>query len=257
MTVSTENKVETPLSQQKVDPNLLQQKVDPNVKQDTQPHQTNESDAEGDPNWRAFREARKKDRAEREAAERRANEKEAEATALKAAMEAAFSKGSSLQPPVNQYGYQEEETEDQRIEKKVQAALQKRDQDYRAEAEQREVREYPVRLQKTYGDFNQTIAQENLDYLDFHYPEVSRPLQRLNNGYDKWSDIYLAIKKFVPNNTTAKREATRADINQSKPKSISSIGLTQPQAVPGNHILSEDRKAANWARMQSSLKGVG
>ena len=38
------------------------------------PEQNTQEPEQQDPNWRAFREARKKDRAEREAAERRAHE---------------------------------------------------------------------------------------------------------------------------------------------------------------------------------------
>jgi hypothetical protein len=106
-------------------------------------------------------------------------------------------------------------------------------------------------------DFHHVISQENRDYLDYHYPEIARPLGRLQDGYDKWHDIYHAIKKLVPNNTTAKKELAKADINQNKPRSISSPTLAQPSPPTSAHILSEERKAANWARMQASLKGVG
>lgn len=253
MTINAAEIKETPqiLQEKKVDPILDQKKVDTNVAQ--------QSEAQEDPNWRAFREARKKDRADREAAERRAAEKEAEATALKAAMEAAFSKGGNMQPQNNNqnYGYAEEETTDKLIEKKVQAALAARDEQYRRESAQREAQEYPSRLNQTYADFNQTISQENLDYLDYHYPEVSRPLQRLHDGYDKWSDIYHAVKKFVPNISQVKKDAAKADNNMLKPKSISSAGIIQPQEVKSSHILSEERKAANWERMERTRKGMG
>src|SRR5882672_8217922 len=142
MTVNLqEDKAQEPLQQEKVDTNLTQKKDDTNKTQDQTKaqDQTTPSEQKEDPNWKAFREARKKDRAEREAAEKRAAEKEAEATALKAAMEAAFAKGSSVQQaPVDQYGYQQEETQDQLIEKKIQAALEKREEQYHRETEQRE-----------------------------------------------------------------------------------------------------------------------
>jgi hypothetical protein len=252
MTVKVENNAEQPLEQAKVDTNMNQQKVDTNLTQ--QPEKKDDGNNE-DPNWKAFREARKKDRAEREAAETRAREKEAEAIALKAAMEAAFAN----QPRVNQQNqYSEdsqEETEDQRIEKKVQAAIASREAKAEQERLSREQQEYPQRLAQSYPDFHQTIAQENLDYLDYHFPEVSRPLQRLPQGFDKWSDIYQAIKKFVPN-TNAKKDAARADNNFIKPKSMSSTGITQPGEIKSASIISEERKAANWARMQQVLKGV-
>lgn len=251
-----ENIPQPALAQEKVDVKMEQPKVDAVQSQDASVQKTaQEPEKPEDPNWKAFREARKKDRADREAAEKRAAEKEAEAAALKAAMEAAFTKNPNTYMTYREPTY-EEETEDQKIEKKVQAALAARDEQYRQQQEEREVREYPNRLKQTYHDFNQVISQENLDYLDFHYPEVSRPLQRLNDGYDKWSDIYQAVKKFVPNHSTAKKEAQRAEANFAKPKSISSTGLTQPQSAPGSHILSDERKASNWARMQQTLKGL-
>lgn len=210
-----------------------------------------------DPNWRAFREARKKDRSEREAAEKRAAEKEAEAAALRSAMEAAFSKSSQNQNQAYNDQYVPDETEDERIEKKVQAAIEKREEETRINNLKREQQEYPQRLMRSFSDFNQVVAQENLDYLDYHYPEVSRPLQRLGDGFDKWSDIYHAVKKFVPNNSNAKKDALRADFNSQKPRSISSASITQPGESISSIRLTEQKRAANWERMQKTLKGVG
>lgn len=245
-------------NQDQVDTNSVHKEPATNSSQETtQQGNAHDGNTGEDPNWKAFREARKKDRAEREAAERRAAEKEAEATALKAAMEAAFAKSNPVAQP-NYYSQPEhEETEDERIEKKVNIILEQR---VRAADEQRaqiERQEYPRRLAKDFPDFNQTIAQEHLDYLDFHYPEVSRPLQRLQDGYDKWHDIYRAVKKFVPNQGTAKKEASRAEANLNKPKSISSMGITQPGEPTTSARLTEEKRAANWARMQATLKGVG
>jgi hypothetical protein len=256
MTVDVpENKEQITENQEKVDTNLKQQKVDTNLKQQSE----NKEQTPEDPNWRAFREARKKDRAEKEAAERRAAEKEAEANALKAAMEAAFSKNSPSPQAYQQYYNQndQEETEDERIEKKVNALLSLREEKARKEWEERERQELPLRLKRDFPDFHHVTSQENLDYLDFHFPEISRPLQRLPNDYDKWADIYHAIKKFIPNQSNARKDTIRADINQQKPKSISSTGLTQSE---GNARQTwqeiEQRRAANWERMQRVIKGL-
>lgn len=261
MTVNIpENSAENTLQQDKVETNVTAQKTEANPTQQ-EPNQENKTtdEADKDPNWRAFREARKKDRAERESAERRAAEKESEIAALKAAMEAAFSKSAPSPQAYQQYygiDTQQEETEDERIEKKVQAAIASREAAYEKARLEREHREYPNRLVQTYHDFNHMISQENLDYLDYHYPEVSRPLQRLPDGFDKWSDIYQAIKKFVPNNANAKKDAAKAEANFNKPRSISSTGITQPGEAVGSARLTEDRRAANWERMQKVLKGV-
>lgn len=248
-----ENKTETQNIQEKPETTLLQQNVDTTLLQQEQPEK--QSDSVEDPNWRAFREARKRDRAEREAAERRAAEKEAEAIALKAAMEAAFARSTPV--PAQQYYEQgNEESDEDRIKRLVAQELAAREAAQAQAQAKRELQEYPHRLVKTYPDFNHVIAQENLDYLDYHYPEVSRPLQRLQDGFDKWSDIYHAIKKFVPNHGTARKESMKADINQAKPKSISSPTITQPGQAIYNPREVEERRAANWERMQRVMKGV-
>lgn len=187
MTVNVpENKAETPNIQEKVDTNLNQQNVDTNLAQQQQT-EVKEPEQQEDPNWRAFREARKRDRAEKEAAERRAAEKEAEATALKAAMEAAFARTSPIASQQQYYAEQPEESDEDRIKRLVAQEIAARDAAAEQLRAQREQQEYPQRLVQSYPDFNHIISQENLDYLDYHYPEVSRPLQRLKDGFDKWS----------------------------------------------------------------------
>lgn len=223
---------------------------------------TKEETAE-DPNWRAFREARKRDRAEKEAAERKAAEKEREVAALKAAMEAAFAnRGPTPQAYQQQYGlnqgYDEPvEDEEQRIERKVNELLKKKEEQYQREREEEEKRTYPNRLMKDMPDFSQICSQENLDYLDYHFPEISRPLQRLNDGYEKWYDTYHAIKKFIPNHSSAKKEAIKAAINTNKPRSMSS-STPSPTGTPvvQSWQEAEARRAENWQRMQRIMKGV-
>lgn len=238
------------------DQNITQQKVE-NGQQ--KPPDTKEPETHEDPNWRAFREARKKDRAEKEAAERRAAEKEAEASALKAAMEAAFSKSApSPQAYQQHYGLdQPEETEEQRIERKVNAILEHKEKQYAREQNEREQREYPSRLTRDLPDFRAVCSQEALDYLDFHYPEVSRPLQRLPEGYDKWHDIYHAVKKLIPNQANAKKDLAKAEMNGNRPRSMAAPTASPPGDKSRETMQeSESRRAENWARMQRILRGV-
>lgn len=243
-----------PDNQQVSDVNLSQQK------KENQPisNESNPQEVSEDPNWKAFREARKRDRAEKEEAERKAMEKEKEVEALKAAMEAAFSK-STIQSPQSYYSQNEsiEETEDEKIEKKVNQILAAKEEQLRREREQRERAEYPQKLMRDFPDINQVCSQENLDYLDYHYPELSRPLQRLSDGYDKWSDIYHAVKKFIPSYATAKKESIKAEMNNQKPKSISSTSLSQ-SGESSNQTWQdiEKRRAANWERMNRLIKGI-
>lgn len=256
---TSENKIESNLTQQKADANLIQ-----NQEQNIQKiEEKKDPESQEDPNWKAFREARKKDRAEKEAAEKKAKEKEAEIAALKAAMEVAFSKSAPTTQAYQQYyginqGYEQpEETEEQRIERKVNEMLSKKEQEYLKQQADIEAKEWPNRLKSHIPDVWQVCSQENLDYLDYHYPEISRPLQRLEHGYDKWYDTYHAIKKLIPNHSTAKKEAIRAEINNNKPKSISSTGITQTgDKARETWQDAEARRAENWARMQRVMKGV-
>jgi hypothetical protein len=251
---ASENKVENTLNKEKVESDLTHSQVDTKMNQQTE---TKSEEMKEDPNWRAFREARKKDKAEREAAEKRASEKEAEALALKAAMEAILNKNHSHTAPQQHFNdYTPEETEDERIEKKVQAAIAKREAEAERLREQREQQEFPQRLQQHFPDFNQTISDENQDYLVYHYPEVAELIRRAPEGYDKWQCIYKTIKKLVPNSQNSRKDAAKAETNFNKPKSMSSTGVTPPGDTRSSAILTEERRAANWARMQKTMKAV-
>lgn len=236
-------------TEEKIQPEVTNNQVAPTVEQTSAT-----VDQQEDPNWKAFREARKRDREEREAAERKAAEKDREIAALKAAMEAALARPA---PAHQSSPYDEvEETEEQRIEKKIAAVLEQREQAARRAQQERERQEMPQRLQAAYPDFNKVMSQENLDYFEFHFPEIARPLNRLPDGFDKWADVYHAIKKVMPNALHAKQDAARAQENAMRPKSMSSTGASQAGETSPSAYLSEERKAANWARMQRLMKGA-
>ena len=202
-------------------------------------------------NWKKFRETRERERKEKEAADKRAAEKEAEATALKSAMEALLSKS---QPQTQNYSEDSEETEEQRIERKVQESLLKNEKKREEERQRREIAELPQKLAQTYNDFNQVCSQENLDYLQYHYPEVAAGFKHAPDNFETWSNIYKAMKRFVPN-PDSKRDQARIDKNLSKPQSMSVPGMTQT----GDHApteLTEKRRQDNWSRMQRTMKGA-
>lgn len=249
MNSTPENIPQIEVIQEKVDTNTDQQKVDANLIQQEEAQPEN-------PNWKAYREQMKKTREEKRLAEKRAEEKEAEAAALRAAMEAAFSKQQTQNTQAYYQNDYQDETEEQRIEKKVNAVIAAREAAAEKARIEKEQREYPQRLNQAFPDFEKVVTDENFDYLEYHYPEIVRPLKRLGEGFDTWSDVYHAIKKFVPNSTTAKKEAQRADINQNKPKSISSANMTPSGENVSSARLTAERRAENWQRMQRSLKGL-
>lgn len=204
-------------------------------------------------NWKKFREQRDIERKQKEASDRKAQEKEAEALAMKAALDAVLNKQQPQQQQQN-YGYsnESEETEDQKIEKRINAALEARDRQYDQQRREREQTELPNRLSNTYSDFNQICTTENLDYLEFHYPEVTAGFKRAPDDFDKWASIYKAVKRFVPN-TSSGKDQRKAEANMNKPQSMSVPGVTQVgDSAP--HKLDDKRKAENYARMMKTMK---
>lgn len=206
-------------------------------------------------NWKAFREQRESERKAREDSERRASEKAAEAQALRAALEAITNKPSNNRQ-MNEYDSQDtSETEEQRIDRRVETLLREREERAEKERKLREQQEFPQKLKQTYGDFDKVCTTENLDYLEYHYPEVAMPFSHLPDGYDKWQAIYKAVKRFVPN-TDSRQDSLKAERNLQKPASISSPGNTQGGNAMPSAKLDAARKAANWERMERTLKGL-
>ena len=178
-----------------------------------------------------------------------------EAAALRAALESALNK---QQPIRHGYGEdQQEETEEQRIDKRVNEAIAKKEAEYERTRREREQQEFPTRLQNTFMDFNTVCTTENLDYLEYHYPEVAQAFKYAPDGFDKWSAVYKAVKRFVPN-TDSKKDIAKAEKNLAKPQSmsVSSPNGGGTSTNPPTRI-DDTRRAENWKRMQKAIKGIG
>lgn len=242
--MSEENKIETPVQE----PLIEQVTPTENKVEEEKPVEESIQDR----NWKKFREDRELERRQREEAEKRAAQKSAEAEALKAAMESILNKQPMPQNTNhNQWG--DEKTEDQKIEEKIQAALQKQQNRFDEERRQREAAEVPQRLAQTYSDFNNVCSTENLDYLEYHYPEIAGAFKTAPDTFDKWSNIYKAIRKLVPNPDSTK-EKKKVENNVNKPQSMAVAGTTQTgDSAP--QILDDKRRADNWQRMQKVMKG--
>ncbi len=246
-----------------VNPNTEQKVTDTNEKkQDVKPDKQGNVETKGQPteetpeqiNWKKFREAREVDRKKREDAERTAQQKGAEAAALKEAMEAILNKQQPVQRDTTSYGEPSEETEEQRIDRQVQAAIKRNDEAREVERRKREAVELPQRLVQAHADFDKVCATENLDYLEYHYPEVARAFKNQPYSFDKWSDIYKTVKRFVPN-IDSKKEQAKMERNLAKPQSMSQPGMAQTgDEAPMD--LTEKRRQDNWKRMQATLKSI-
>ena len=233
-------------TQNKVDPILPQEKVDVKVQETAEPVQETEKDI----NWKKFKEARAIERKQAEEVAKRAAEKEQEAAALKAALEAVLNKPSQQQ----QQEYIEE-SDDNRIERKVAELLAKREAEMEAIRQQQEQATMPQRLKNMHSDFDQVCTTTNLDYLEYHHPELARSLGAMPQSVEKWNDIYSAIKRYVPN-TDSRKEQAKVEANNKKPQSLSSATVTPTGNSTPDGKAQEARRAENWARMQKLIKSV-
>jgi hypothetical protein len=232
---------------EKVEINAEEQKVQAQNDQ-TKPTEVKaeQPETEQDRNWKKFREAREAEKKRNEELNRKAQEKEAEAAALKAALEAIVNKP---QAPIDDY---QDESEEQRIQKKVDEAIARREAEADRRRAEMEVQELPKKIREVHKDFDQVITDNNLYYLEYHHPELARALGNQPEGFTKWNDIYNAIKRYIPNTAPA-AETKTAERNLAKPQAFTS-STPQPLHGGSNPIrLDEARKAANWARMKASL----
>lgn len=230
-----------------VETNVVENKE--NIQENTSIQEAPKQETQEQINWKRFREAREIERKQKEAAEKDAARKAEEIIALKAAMESLVSKPTRASDTYDA----PEETEDQRIQKKVDAALSDREKQYEQQRLQKEQQEFPQRLVSNFSDFNQVCTSDNLDYLEYHYPEVAAPYKHLPDSYDKWAAIYKSVKRFVPNPDSSK-DQRKAEKNFGKPQSMAVAGNTQTtDSAP--MMLDEKRRQDNWQRMQRIMKG--
>ncbi len=205
-------------------------------------------------NWRKFRQEREKERKEKEEADRRAREerdraaqKDAEVAALKAALE-------SVVKPKSEAQDDGDKSQEQIIDEKIQKALDKDRQNRAQEDRKREQAEMPTRLAQTFNDFNQVVTTENIDYLQFHHPEIWAGYKNAVENFETYAGLYKVIKKFVPN-PDSKKESARIEKNLSKPQSPSQPGMTMgTDQAP--HKVDDKKKQDNWLRMRKVMKGL-
>lgn len=204
-------------------------------------------------NWAKFREDKANDRKARLEAEKLAEQKGKEAEALKAAMESLIDKQPQQQTTQNEY--YEEDDESKRISLLVSEAIKNERIRNEKEVKDKEARELPQKLSSDYKDFSQVCSAENLDYLEFHHPEIATPYRYMPDGYEKWSQVYNAIKKHVPYGEK-NQDSRRIEQNQQKPQAHNTI-ISDSKPQTSAWKLSEERKMDNWRRMQNDMKSFG
>lgn len=223
------------------------------IEQVTQPETAHLADnsAEETPqqiDWKRFKEARKLERQQKEEAERSAARTAKENEALKAVVDALVNKPNQASTS------NEEESDDDRIQKRIDAALANERRRVEEERRQREHAEFPQRLVAAHPDFDSVCTAENIDYLEYHKPAIAKAFKAAPDGFDKWSGVYQAIKEFVPNHSSTK-DQKKAERNLGKPQAMSQAGVTQTgDTAP--QMLDDRRKQDNWRRMQLRMKNI-
>jgi hypothetical protein len=205
--------------------------------------------------WRKFREEREKERKQRIVLEEETKRKSEEVTALKQAMEAILSKPAPSTNDLQGIDLSDEERIKNQVRSEVEAVLASRDRELERQRQEREAKELPQKLNQTYSDFNEVCSTENLDYLEFHYPEIADAFKNQSDSFNKWANIYKAVKRFIPNSKDAKKEKAAAERNLNKPQSMNAVGMASTGDV-APHKLDDQRRADNWARMQRIMKGL-
>lgn len=203
-----------------------------------------------DINWKKFREEREKERKQREAAELEKQKKDQELSAMKEAMEALVTPQAKQQD--NSWDNWAPESDEERFKKIAQEEWNRLEQERIKNEQARAAQEAPTQIRRTYTDFDQVITPENIDYLEYHYPEVAKAFASMPDGYEKYETVYKAMKRFVPNNQ--KEMSRRSDQNLNKPQSMNVKGVTQTtDSAPVR--FDDQRKKDNWARMQRVMRG--
>ncbi len=245
--------VKEPVKEQVTPPPINQAPEKVNAVAEKPPEETQEQI-----NWKRFREQREIERKEKAEAERRAQKAQEEAAALKAAMDSLLNKQPARDiEHRNSHEDDGDETESQRIEKMVEAQLKKREEQYAQQRQQREAEEFPQRLRTAFSDFDNVVTQENMDYLKFHYPEVSTAFEHMPDGFDKWANVYKATKRFIPN-TESVKDSKKAEKNLQKPLSASTATVTPKgnDRDMSSQREIEARRQQNWERMQRLIKSA-
>ena len=230
------------------------------IKKDASEEQEPESQEETSPdikseenktNWKKFREEREKDRKARLEAEAQAKKKAEEAEALKAAMDALLNKN---QPQQQEDVYEGYETDEQRVSRLVKEQLENERRNYEQQRQVEEQKNLPQRLNSEFKDFNTVCNTENIDYLEYHHPEIAKAFTYMPENYDKWASLYKTVKKMVPFQNKGSDES-RIEHNQKKPQAFtpSTPGTTNQDS---SWKLTEQIRTENWRRMQEDAKRI-
>ena len=136
----------------------------------------------------------------------------------------------------------------------IKEALTQNAEKNRIEQVARDKEEMPEKLKEMHKDFDDVVQKDNLQYLDYHFPEVSGVLNILPEGLDKWSRVYKMIKKLVPN--TGRGDLRRLEKNANKPQNVAAATAPPSNEQGYGRTLSEGEKKENYKRLIELSRGA-
>jgi len=229
-------------------------------------------ESEQEINWKKFRESRAKERedAERQKQEleKKVREEKERVEVMRMAIEALKEKPSTqekdvvaqmiddLDPEEFPTGSQVKKMMEREIKKAVNETIRAQEEERQRQQQEQERKSWPQRVQQEIPDFHKYVNHDNLEYLEFHYPEVATPYAAMPDSKEKWSLIYKAVKRFVPNAEGSSRDAKKIEQNLNKPQSLNTISKAERTDISVEPP-SRAQREANWARMQAVIQGRG
>lgn len=221
---------------------------EPEAKSQTPLAEEKENDVEK--NWEKFRQKREEERKRLQEEEKGRKKAEKEAKLLREALQAQIHKTPEKE---------KEETDPWDVDAEY---IRKDDfgklvsKYVEEEKKKKEQEELPTLLKTQMPDFDEVCTQENADYLEYHHPEIAEGIKYMPDGIKKWSVVYRAIKKYIPNAKNISQDKKRLEENSHKPQSASSGGVAQMGHNKTLGAMSDDQKKANWERMQQIMRGA-
>lgn len=218
-------------------------------------------------NWRKFREERERERRERAEEQQALERKRQEAAALKEVVDTLMSKQDHPMTQQQQEqmiadlidediptGRDIKQFVDSKLPDIINRILDSREKSAAEERQKKELESMPTKLRQAHTDFDKVVTQENLDYLDYHHPEIAKALSYMPNGFEKWSSVYSTVRKLVPSSGAS--DLRRMESNAMKPQAASAVASPPSAEMGYGRSLTEAERMENYKKLKALARGA-
>jgi hypothetical protein len=140
------------------------------------------------------------------------------------------------------------------VPKLIRETLEKSESERRQQELENEQKNLPNAIKKRHADFLDVVQEENLAYLNYHYPDVANALDSLPDNINKWTSVYNTVKKLVP--ISNRRDADTVERNMQKPQAVSMSSAPQATEKGYGKTLTQAEKKVNYERLQELARGI-